>query len=152
MMKFIGTHDRIFPWLVTGCVYDVTLRKELFSKGIIASIEGHSCPYSSMEAFKSNWEEMAEYIIYWSGIGAELIELSKTTPPWLWPKRIREKRLKERIVRCRDCKFAGALEGSTTMLNCMGRLATTWDYYNDEPQDNPVEPDGYCAWGERSVE
>jgi hypothetical protein len=25
----------------------------------------------------------------------------------------------------------------------------TWSYYNDEEMMNPVEPDGFCAWGER---
>ena len=58
------------------------------------------------------------------------------------------------IVRCRDCKYARRMydedgNGIPDMLDCYGRLTTSWDYYNDEPQDNPVEPDGYCAWGER---
>ena len=51
------------------------------------------------------------------------------------------------IVRCRDCRYAHEmLDG---MYDCFGHLATTWDYYSDEPKQNPVEPDGFCAWGER---
>ena len=51
------------------------------------------------------------------------------------------------VVRCRDCKFAYELDGY--MLDCHGHLTELWDYWNDEPKDNPVEPDGFCAWGER---
>ena len=51
------------------------------------------------------------------------------------------------MVRCEDCKFAYELDGD--MLDCHGRLTELWDYWNDEPKDNPVEPDGFCAWGER---
>ena len=54
---------------------------------------------------------------------------------------------REEIVRCRDCRYAHEmLDG---MYDCFGHLATTWDYYSDEPKQNPVEPDGFCAWGER---
>lgn len=62
--------------------------------------------------------------------------------------------LKE-IVRCRDCKHGHEVtwpvqsQIPSDYLNCSGYLVTTWDYYNDEPQDNPVPPDGFCAWGER---
>ena len=97
---------------------------------------------------------MAEYIIYWSGIGAELIELSKTTPPWLWPKRIREKRLKERIVRCKDCKkrlpkgyrfdeFCN--EAKQDACSLFSNHDFDWDYTSYWY----VKPDDFCAWGER---
>lgn len=54
----------------------------------------------------------------------------------------------EFIVRCKDCKFAYEMDDG--MYDCIGHLVETWDYYNDCPKENPVEPNGYCAWGERS--
>lgn len=55
-------------------------------------------------------------------------------------------RVHERIVRCRDCKHTAPYGDG---IECLGPLVQTWDYYNDEPLDNPVQPDGFCAWGER---
>lgn len=59
---------------------------------------------------------------------------------------------KEPIVRCRDCKFSHEVEWPEWMnvpsdyLDCCGELVETWDYYNDEPNYNPVKPDGFCSW------
>ena len=53
----------------------------------------------------------------------------------------------EFIVRCKDCKFAYKIDD--WMYDCIGYLAETWDCYNDCPKKNPVESNGYCAWGER---
>lgn len=59
------------------------------------------------------------------------------------------------VVRCRDCRFASEVtwpiqyQVPPDYLDCHGELVETWDYYNDEPKDNPVPPDGFCAWGER---
>lgn len=61
----------------------------------------------------------------------------------------------EPIVRCRDCKhghevnWPAFLEIPSDYLDCTGPLVTTWDEYHDQPKDNPVPPDGFCAWGER---
>lgn len=60
----------------------------------------------------------------------------------------------DELVRCRDCRFAYPLfdeEGDEiqNMFDCHGELTSPWDFYNDEPQDNPVESDGFCKWGER---
>ena len=58
------------------------------------------------------------------------------------------------IVRCKDCKYGQEVFWPKTWgvpadyLDCRGPLVTKWDYYNDEPQSNPVRPDGFCAWGE----
>ena len=41
------------------------------------------------------------------------------------------------IVRCRDCKFG--IDGGKY---CAEGCADSWDWRN-------VEPDGFCAWGER---
>jgi hypothetical protein len=46
-------------------------------------------------------------------------------------------KLHERIVRCRDCKFG--VDGGKY---CAEGCADSWDWRN-------VEPDGFCAWGER---
>ena len=54
---------------------------------------------------------------------------------------------RERVVRCRDCKFS--FEGTNGKLDCFGPLTTSWDYQHDVYKENPVEPDGFCAWGER---
>lgn len=51
------------------------------------------------------------------------------------------------IVRCRDCKLA--FEADHGLFDCRGPLATLWDYWNDDFKENLVEPDGFCAWGER---
>ena len=56
---------------------------------------------------------------------------------------------KERIVRCRDCKHA-VEHCDTEKLDCTH--FSQWDYYEDEPGHWPVEPDGFCAWGERRDE
>ena len=59
------------------------------------------------------------------------------------------------IVRCRDCRHGNEVTWPTgsniphDYLDCTGELVETWDYYRDEPNMNPVKPDGFCAWGER---
>ena len=52
-----------------------------------------------------------------------------------------------KVVRCRDCEHAHEVDGG--MYDCLGKLTTEWDYYYDEPQQNLVEPDGFCAWAKR---
>lgn len=42
--------------------------------------------------------------------------------------------IKERVVRCRDCK------------RCMAYMAGTYCDY----MAHSVEPDGFCAWGQRA--
>ena len=58
------------------------------------------------------------------------------------------------VVRCRDCahahEFDDADEGYAEYagkLDC--RHFAQWDYYDDVPGSWPVEPDGFCSWGER---
>lgn len=77
---------------------------------------------------------MTEYIIEWSGIGARIVELIGSETPCLVVKRLRKERLREPIVRCRDCRFSLA-HGNGCCRN--------QDIYD-------VEPDGFCAWGERA--
>lgn len=75
----------------------------------------------------------------------------------LTPKLYTDLRFKrgEEIVRCRDCKHAHPVfwperdDVPDDWVDCTGPLVETWDYYDDEPKDNPVKPDGFCAWGER---
>lgn len=65
---------------------------------------------------------MAEYIVYYS------VEDTDELMPYK----------RERIVRCRDCKYQR-------------------DCYCDHPKGSymnavlPVEPNGFCAWGEAKV-
>ena len=62
---------------------------------------------------------------------------------------------REEIVRCRDCSFAyrvfwpESCDVPEDFLNCLGPLVETWDWQHDEPRMNPVEPEGFCKWGER---
>lgn len=61
--------------------------------------------------------------------------------------------IRERIVRCRDCKHGEPFGDSgrhAGMIDCM-RLSR-WDYYDDVPGCWPVEPNGFCAWGEERDE
>lgn len=63
--------------------------------------------------------------------------------------------VREPVVRCRDCKHAHSVfwpardDVPDDWVDCTGPLVETWDYYDDEPKDNPVRPDGFCAWGKR---
>lgn len=45
----------------------------------------------------------------------------------------------ERIVRCRDCKRSEEWQGRTFCHKFSMSSSAGW----------PVEPDGFCAWGER---
>ena len=53
------------------------------------------------------------------------------------------------IVRCRDCRHAIPVTSDPPWLDCTGPLVETWDYREDEPRMNPVEPEGFCHKGER---
>lgn len=50
----------------------------------------------------------------------------------------------EEVVRCRDCKHYYEAENYHPSGNYVRRCCKYFDTYNDE-----VEPDGFCAWGER---
>ena len=49
---------------------------------------------------------------------------------------------REEIVRCRDCKHYGTYNGSWCRRTYESVPGGTCDYQT-------VEPDGFCAWGER---
>ena len=79
---------------------------------------------------------MSEYIVEWSDIGGQLASLiNGNVPLFLWPKKIREERRREKIVRCRDCAYRGW--GDAGGHFCTRGIGLT------------VEPDGFCAWGEK---
>lgn len=48
------------------------------------------------------------------------------------------------IVRCRDCKHYYEADNYHPQGNYISHCCKYFDSYNDE-----VEPDGFCAWGER---
>lgn len=50
--RFIGKPDRIFPYLVTGKVYDLTIESQNFTPVIVRPFV---CPYTSWNAFLQNW-------------------------------------------------------------------------------------------------
>lgn len=51
--------------------------------------------------------------------------------------------VREEIVRCRDCKHYGCYDSSTWCSRTYEQVPSgTCDYQT-------VEPDGFCAWGER---
>ena len=74
-------------------------------------------------------------------------------------------RVRESIVRCRDCKFFtpesmtreergfGVYENVWEPGGCFNpeRCSATWDSIAEQmvPVGIVTEPDGYCAWGER---
>lgn len=49
-----------------------------------------------------------------------------------------------KVVRCRDCKHYYEAENYHPNGNYVRRCCKYFDTYNDE-----VEPDGFCAWGEK---
>ena len=85
---------------------------------------------------------MSEYIIEWSGIGRQLAELSYTKPQIVWPKYIRKERLREEIVRCRDCKHYREHEWMIAT-----DVSDVCFFFADGVK---VAPDCFCAWGERN--
>ena len=50
----------------------------------------------------------------------------------------------DEIVRCRDCRHYYVAENYHPSGNYFRNCCTYFDTYNDE-----VEPDSFCAWGER---
>lgn len=83
---------------------------------------------------------MSEYIIEWFDIGGQLANLLNGNMPLvLWPKKIREERLREKIVRCRDCKF------------CDNDKFAYWccrERYREFKVDSlDGERMGFCSWG-----
>lgn len=91
---------------------------------------------------------MGEYIIYWDGIGATLSDMLRDRVPLaLWAKRIRRERLREPVVRCRDCKHMHTVRSWTG-----ADVDECWLHADQESGalgKEPTEPDGFCAWGER---
>ena len=74
-------------------------------------------------------------------------------------------RVRERIVRCRDCKFYtpesmtreergfGIYENVWEPGGCFNpsRCSSTWDHIKEQmvPIGIDTDPDGFCKWGER---
>lgn len=58
--------------------------------------------------------------------------------------------LKERIVRCKDCKHAQVRHPLNPITGVPAGIED-WrcDYFWNADELPEVEPDGYCAWGER---
>ena len=76
---------------------------------------------------------MSEYIIEWSGIGARITELVGSETPCLAVKHLREERLREEIVRCRDCCCCHTVDSHELCIRF--NHATNYE--------------GFCAWGAR---
>lgn len=69
----------------------------------------------------------------------------KIVKPVLKPSPLAAKPIDDtEIVRCRDCKHYYEAENYHPSGNYVMRCCKYFDTYNDE-----VEPDGFCAWGER---
>lgn len=55
---------------------------------------------------------------------------------------------RERVVRCRDCKYGDPFcDGSSYpgKIDCLH--FAQWDYYDDEPGVCVMEPDDFCSYG-----
>ena len=83
---------------------------------------------------------MSEYIIEWSGIGARIVELFGNVPLWKIPKVLRKERLREPIVRCRDCIYYKPDPDP---------IDPGWPMMCERTGDDMVEPYGFCAWAVR---
>lgn len=53
----------------------------------------------------------------------------------------------ERIVRCRDCKYH--INKTCKYRNGISSESNCFFFSDYEGVPMPVEPDGFCAWGER---
>ena len=92
---------------------------------------------------------MAEYVVK----GAEPNEtvLHSRTPngyeEWQWLP------VRERIVRCRDCKYAQVRHPLNPITGIPAGVED-WrcDYFWNADDLPEVEPDGFCAWGVRRVD
>ena len=89
---------------------------------------------------------MAEYIVNVGNADAEHVKLlgEQATRCFGHP-------VGEQIVRCRDCKHFTPnkehwLEPPKVPFPIIGATCDTCDFWADGVK---VEPDGYCAWGER---
>lgn len=90
---------------------------------------------------------MREYIIEWFGIGEQLTRLREGNVPFvLWPKRIREERRREEIVRCRDC--ARFVPQGTYRFNSGEVNKDSCEVIRGFVVQ--IDPNGFCAWGERN--
>lgn len=96
-----------------------------------------------------NIEEIPEreYIINWFGIGSDLVKMLKVgLSPIQCMKRLRQNRLRERIIRCKDCKHCEKFYVcySDKPLYCCHS-----EWCQGAEGDNPlVMPDWYCACAE----
>ena len=88
---------------------------------------------------------MSEYIIEWSGIGARITELVGSETPCLAVKHLREERLREEIVRCRDCAKADYAE--VHMFD--GTRPRKWTCTRFGCFHYMVKPDDFCSRGAR---
>lgn len=86
---------------------------------------------------------MSEHIVETFGIVQEFADLhgDMNTPLYQAIMDVMLSRQREEIVRCKDCEFA-----AYECKECM--RVDEWD----DSLWFPVEPDGFCAWGEKAVE
>ena len=85
---------------------------------------------------------MAEYVIEWLGIGSELTEEIGSEPPWHIVRKIKNGRLREQVVRCRDCMH---------YVKDPNPIDPGWPMMCADSGRDMLEPDGFCAWGIRKV-
>ena len=89
---------------------------------------------------------MAEYIV--NGAEPKETVLHSRTPngyeEWNWLP------VRERIVRCSDCEYARVLHPLNPITGIPASIEV-WrcSYFWNADELPEVEPDGYCAWGER---
>lgn len=92
---------------------------------------------------------MSEYIVDTFGIVQDFADLhgDMNTPLYQAIMDVMVSRQREEIVRCRDCRYLDAIRTSYSAepdFQCMA------DWCQGVEGDSPfVEPDGFCAWGER---
>ena len=101
---------------------------------------------------------MAEYVVDLNGVETKEVVTDDDRFMALWGLPVRE-----RIVRCRDCKFYtpesmtreergfGVYENVWEPGGCFNpeRCSSTWDHVKEQMVSVGIDtdPDGFCAWG-----
>ena len=91
---------------------------------------------------------MAEYVIDLSGVEVKTIKETHgiETIEALWGLPVRE-----RIVRCRDCEYARIMRPLDWRTGKPSTVIEEWycQWHSNAEGASDIEPDGFCAWGER---
>jgi len=96
---------------------------------------------------------MSEHIVDTFGIVQDFADLhgDMTTPLYQAIMDVMVLRQREEIVRCRDCKHANHYHPLDWRTGRSHETLEEWycNWHSNAEGASEIEPDGYCAWGER---